>query len=218
MSILIEEIENVIFQGKNDTQTYVYINKKYNLTTTGQKTIFRFFKIIRKSIAQYYLEQYKIEKLTYENEGKNIYIDESLLVHDSFSDQVWIVDLIYVDSRKIRLELAKNRFSEILKKIIFHHIGFNNTIINDDWQGYDWIGEYRYNHIKHIHYRNDFGTDNESTSYIESIWDILKGMITRYYNALNADNFVYFLRELEFHYNTRDINSISKLKELNKIF
>lgn len=43
-------------------------------------------------------------------------------------------------------------------------------------------------------------------------------MITRYYNALNADNFVYFLRELEFHYNTRDINSKSKLKELNDIF
>lgn len=77
MSILIEGIENVIYQGKDDTQTYAYINKKYNLTTAGQKTIFRFFKIIRKSIAQYYLEHNKIEKLTYENEGKNIYIDES---------------------------------------------------------------------------------------------------------------------------------------------
>ena len=43
-------------------------------------------------------------------------------------------------------------------------------------------------------------------------------MITRYYNALNADNFVYFLRDLEFRYNIRDMNSKCKLKELNEIF
>ena len=33
MSILIEGIENFICQGKNASQTYVYINEKFNLTT-----------------------------------------------------------------------------------------------------------------------------------------------------------------------------------------
>ena len=33
------------------------------------------------------------------------------------------------DSKKIRLELVKDRSAEIKKKIIFHYIGFNNTII-----------------------------------------------------------------------------------------
>ena len=42
-------------------------------------------------------------------------------------------------------------------------------------------------------------------------------MITKYYNALKANNFLYFLRELEFRYNTRDLNSIMKLKELKEI-
>ena len=42
-------------------------------------------------------------------------------------------------------------------------------------------------------------------------------MITRYHNALNADNFAFFLRKLEFRYNTRDMNSKCKLKELNEI-
>ncbi len=79
--------------------------------------------------------------------------------------------------------------------------------------------EYRYNHIKLIHVRHDFGSDNESTNYIKSIKGIFKCMKTRYYNALNDDNFAYFLlRELEFRYNTRDMNSKSKLKELNEIF
>ena len=48
MSILIEGIENFICQGKNDIQTYVYINEKFNLTTARQKNIFRSFKIISK--------------------------------------------------------------------------------------------------------------------------------------------------------------------------
>lgn len=43
-------------------------------------------------------------------------------------------------------------------------------------------------------------------------------MINKYYIDLNADNFVYFFRELEFRYNTRDMNSKSKLIELNEIF
>ena len=42
-------------------------------------------------------------------------------------------------------------------------------------------------------------------------------MITKYYNALNAINFLYFLRELEFRYNTRDLNSVMKLRELKDI-
>ena len=218
MSILIEAIENFICQGKNANQAYKFINEKYYLTTAGQKTIFRFFKIIRKCIAQYYQEQYKIEKLVYENEGKNICIDKSLFVHYSNGDQIWVVGLINVVSKKIRLELVKERSSQILQKIIFHHIGFNNTIITDGWEGYNWIRDYRYYHIIHIHGRHDFGSGNESTSCIESIWGIFKGMITRYYNALNADNFVYFLRELEFRYNTRDMNANISLIELKDIF
>ena len=43
-------------------------------------------------------------------------------------------------------------------------------------------------------------------------------MITKYYNALNGSNFLYFLRELEFRYNTRSLNSNMKLRELKEIF
>ena len=68
---------------------------------------------------QYHLEQYKIEKLAYETEEKNIYIDESLLFHDSLGDQIWAVGLIDVESKKIILELVKERASVILKKNYF---------------------------------------------------------------------------------------------------
>ena len=43
-------------------------------------------------------------------------------------------------------------------------------------------------------------------------------MITKYYNALNAKNFLYyFLKEFEFRYNTSDLNSNMKWKELKNI-
>ena len=45
--------------------------------------------------------------------------------------------LFEVNSKKIRLELVKDRSSDILKKIILHHIGPFNTIINDGWEGYN---------------------------------------------------------------------------------
>ena len=61
---------------------------------------------------------------------------------------------------------------------------FNNTFITDGWEGYNWIRQYRYNHKIHFHGRHDFGRGNQSTSYIESIWGIFKGMIIKYYNAL----------------------------------
>ena len=41
MSILIEAIELFIYEDKNDTNIYEYINDKYNLSTTGQKNMYR---------------------------------------------------------------------------------------------------------------------------------------------------------------------------------
>ena len=54
---------------------------------------------------------------------------------------------------------------EILKKLIIHHIGYNNTIISDGWESYNWLREAGYNHIIHLHGSNDFGQGSESTSH-----------------------------------------------------
>lgn len=216
MSLLVQSIEALICDGKNATKTIEYINEKYKLSTAGQKTIFKLFNIIRKCIAQYYEETYEFEKLVYDKERKNVCVDESLFVHNCVGEQFWAIGLIDVESKKIRLELVKERSSEVLKKIILHHVGINNTIITDGWDGYNWIGQYSYAHLVHLHSRGQFGRGDASTSYIESIWGIFKGMLTKYYNALTAFNFIYFLRELEFRYNTRDLNSNMKLRELKE--
>ena len=47
--------------------------------------------------------------------------------------------------------------------------------------------------------QRDFGLGIESTSHIESIWSQLKSFIIKFYQALKSDNFIYFIRELEFY-------------------
>lgn len=104
MSILIEAIELFKYEGKKAANTYEYINNKYNLSKTGQKNIYRLCNIILKCISQYYQEVYKFEKLVGDHEGKNICVDEFLFVHDSYGQQIWVVGLIEVNNKKIRLE------------------------------------------------------------------------------------------------------------------
>ena len=89
------------------------------MSAAGQNTIFQFFNILRKCIVQYYEEIYKIEKLVNDNEQKNVCVDESLFVHNSVGEQIWVIGLIDVDSKKIRLMLVKGRTSEILKKLYY---------------------------------------------------------------------------------------------------
>lgn len=51
--------------------------KNINYQQAGQKTIFQFFNNIRKCITQYYNKIYKLERLVYDNEHKNVYVDQS---------------------------------------------------------------------------------------------------------------------------------------------
>ena len=52
----------------------------------GHQTFYKLFGIIRKCFAEYYNNVYKLEKLAFDNELKNIAVDKSLFVHD-YNDQ-----------------------------------------------------------------------------------------------------------------------------------
>ena len=61
---------------------------------------------------------------------KNIAFDESLFVHDHNGTQEWVVVMIDILTKNIGLEIVHGCTVEILKKLITHHIGYNNTIIS----------------------------------------------------------------------------------------
>lgn len=85
-----------------------------------------------------------------------------------------------VFTKNIRVELVLQRNIEIIKKLVLHHIGRNNTIITDGWESYNWLSNSNYRHLFHVHGRNDFSFGAESTSHIESIGDNLKELLLRY--------------------------------------
>ena len=198
ISVLINAIELFITEEKNAKKVIEFFNEKYQLNYMGQQTIYKLFGIIRKCIAEYYNNVYKLEKLAFDNELKNIAVKESLFVHDYNGQQEWVVGLIDIGSKNIPLELVKQRNTDIIKKIILHHVGWNNNIISDGWEAYNWLNFHNYHHIVHVHGRHDFGHGTESTNHIESIWAYLKGLIIKIYTALLPDNFFYYLKEIEF--------------------
>ena len=125
--------------------------------------------------------------------------------------------MIDVFTKNIRVELVLQRNTEIIKKLVLHHIGSNNTIITDGWDSYNWLSSSNYCHIVHVHGRNDFGFRTHSTCHIESIWGYFKGIITRIYCTLLPDNFIYYLKEIEFRYNIRHKTNEEKLNDFKYI-
>ena len=92
-----------------------------------------------------------------------------MFVHEYDGKKVWIIGLIDIVNRNIRMEIVHKRNEVIMKEIIMHHIGINNTIKTDGWDAYNLLNDinYHYNHIVHIHGRYQFGYGKEFTSHIE---------------------------------------------------
>lgn len=68
-----------------------------------------------------------------------------------------------------------------------------------------------FNRIIHIHGHNDFDLNDESTSHIENVRADLKGLLSRAYVEVKADNFIYFLKDWEYR------KKIVYLKDSEKI-
>lgn len=81
---------------------------------------------------------YKIDKLAYTNSNKIIAIDESMFTHIENSQQ-WVVGLINLSSKQIRIEFLNDRSEDTLKKIIELHINKGNIINRDLWPGYNFL-------------------------------------------------------------------------------
>ena len=76
-----------ICEDKNAAQTIKNIEEKFKLSASGATSIYNLFKFIKQRIAQHLIDVYKNQKLVYDNQYKNIAIDESLLVRENSGKQ-----------------------------------------------------------------------------------------------------------------------------------
>ena len=98
MALLIKAITMFIDEDSNATKNIKFLQSIYNLNSFGHKSIYDLYSMIRKLIAHYYNNVYKTEKLTYDDQMKNIAVDESLFVTDVIGIKYWVIGLIDVHS------------------------------------------------------------------------------------------------------------------------
>ena len=136
------------------------------------------FNKARNLIYKYLLREYQTDLLGELNKDGYFSVDESLFGHCK-EHQIWILGIINNTTKDFRLEGAYTRNSSTLEKFIkkiclgrlqYHYWQF--------W-GYDFIDltNFGYRRFKHIHEGGDFWLVIQSTSHIESIWNILKSKI-----------------------------------------
>ena len=98
-----------------------------------------------------------------DNEEAKMPIDESHIHQIDGIHQIWLIDMINIIIYNCKIEAEYERNSEIMQKIIKHHIMRGNSIINDGWDIYSRI----------IHYLDKIGL---STSMVIIISDMRKNL------------------------------------------
>ena len=172
------------------------------------KTIFKFMKFIRKSIACYLKNVYNTKEISNFNGNKNYAIDESLFTHVN-NEQIWVIGIINTsDKTQFRCNYSKIRNTDYLKAFIEKYIKAGNCIISDGWSGYNFLNDENsgYHHISYNHGAGNWGVGEYSTSHIESMWAYLNKSIKKIYYSIPSKGFYYFLKQEAFRYINCDKN------------
>ena len=114
-------------------------------------TILNILQNIRKVIAENTKEKYKNFYIGGEN--KNEAVDESLFVHGSEGEQIWVVGGIQTDNKSVRIDVIPTRNADNLSIFCENHINPGNNIFTDRWAGYNFIDAIVsvYTHETHDH-------------------------------------------------------------------
>ncbi len=139
------------------------------------------YKEIRDVIYRYYRIVYISESLEELNQIDYYSVDKSLLGHRN-DTQIWIVWKINIRKKDFRIKGVLKSDSETLKKFITVYVPNGSNIVTDQWVGYYFLDRNNsgYTYFTHNHGGRDFGMGIESTSYIETLWSILKSKNKKY--------------------------------------
>lgn len=191
VSLIINILRIWLLDDKNGAEIFKVIKDKYPHTSISHNHVLEILEKARYVIAHYIKDQYSLENIS--ETGKNEYfaIDESNFINVE-NKQLWVVGIINTISKKIRLEIAFVRNTELMKNFIYNYIKPGNCIVSDQWGAYDWIdADNNYLHSVHNHGHGDFGTGYQSTSHIESVWGILKALLRIYITQFQAEILFY---------------------------
>ena len=75
-----------------------------------------------------------------------------------------------------------------------------------------------YNHFRFNHSTGHFGRGVISTSRIESVWSELKSLLKKIYSTIRSQNFVYFLKEVEYRRSIKNLIGKEKLEDFATVY
>ena len=121
VSILYKIIKFWISENKNAKQIKLKLEEENHKETVNSKLIYETLTICRKAIATYIINIYQIERLAFTNANNVIAMDESLFTHINNTQQ-WVVGMIHITTKNIRIKIVNDRTTEALKMIIAKHL------------------------------------------------------------------------------------------------
>jgi hypothetical protein len=139
-----------------------------------------------------------------------------IFLHNEMFIQIWVVLEIDVINKEILLDVINQRNSANLKIFVFNHIEAGSPIIHDGWSVHRFSEDANssvWAQEEHSKEGGNFGFGNFSTSNIERI-PFIKRELKGLYKITPHNNFIYFLKEVEFRYITSKLNSEQKEKNL----
>ena len=120
-----------IIEEKNGTKIKSYLETSENIYL-NYPTISKILIWIRRSMAYYLKDYYRLKKLGRRNEGSLISMDESNFI-DIDGIKFWIIGAKNNITNNIRIDAFKTLTEEDVKLFIYNHIKPQNAIITDGW-------------------------------------------------------------------------------------
>ena len=131
-----------------------------------------------------------------EGNAKVVSLDESLFVHNSLGEQIWVLGGIETKFRRIRLGITKIRNSLELENFVNENFLEGTHFTHDGWAGYSFLNNnMNYSHEVHNHLGGQFAHCYNSTAHIENLWANFKGIMTSIYDIMPQKYLHLFLRE-----------------------
>jgi transposase len=103
---------------------------------------------------------------------------------------------------KVKVEIVKDLSAETLLRETIKKVKRGSLIYTDKFKSYDGLVMYGFKHER-IDKSVKFTNGKVYINGIEGFWSYAKERLLKFH-GVSKDNFIYYLKELEFRYNFRD--------------
>ena len=115
----------------------------------------------------------------------------------------WVFGLTEKGSRKVLLEIVKDRTKKTLLPIITKYVAKSSMIHHDDWPSYRKLEVLGYKHLIVNHTKEFKSAEGACTNTIEGLWGVVKQRIIRMH-GVDASKLGAYLDEFSFRYLNKD--------------